>query len=601
MFKPARHIGIDLGVTGPKIALLERKGKEFAPPQLVCMDAEAEGMLTEKEQLAGIREWLVSHKWTNADIAACLPQFMATTLVRDFPVAKPRQLAEMVRLETAQVAGLSDEAMVQSFCRLPAGLGRGNPVLIGVTREQAAQERLDSLTIAGLQPTTLGLGGLAIVNAFLHLHPEKATKPEPVMLVDLGRENATAVILAAGQPLYLASLMFSGEKLEQALRQGAGEGVIQLRRKSSVKDIVMTEEAPGSPVVAAVRFLENEIRACMEQWRNSESEEFADAKLAEVYLCGGVARLRGLADWLSGRLDIPVEVFGPKEGEECRPECALALGLALQSAGLAAVPLDMMPPQLQEKQLREKSWPWLAGALAWVACTIFVLQAIWLHNMAKQILELEELQQKLHICTEIVPQIETVRNDILRKESRLIPLVDGGAQSVRIRQAIHAMGEACAEGDWFIYFADEESYQSPVRQQKEAREKNNRPPQNSFFDAPAAEPEENGEFPVKRTPAQAETTQNYIAAGFTPQLANEPFGPIKALIGNLEQHGHFKNIDLLPEAERTGRPDVFIPWVRFLNGLKKPHKAWSIRIPIPPQVDKSRIPPEPKLKRGRKK
>jgi hypothetical protein len=105
-----------------------------------------------------------------------------------------------------------------------------------------------------------------------------------------------------------------------------------------------------------------------------------DLRVDRVLLCGAGARLRGLADYLSSGLAVPVELFDPfdsvdlsampedqAEGlREEGPAMAAALGLAQMAADPSAFRLEVLPEADRRKRdfLRHTAWLLASGVVA---------------------------------------------------------------------------------------------------------------------------------------------------------------------------------------------------------------------------------------------
>ena len=232
--------------------------------------------------------------------------------VRIYTLAKELNLDSKVLVEICDKAGitgkgsalasLSDEAFVHDYQPLPAGCGRQQPVLIGLCREQTLRERLRLCADVGLRHDGLAMTGLAMVSAYCWCHPEAAHAPQPVLLLDLGKDNSTAVVLAGGQPLFIGSLLFNAERFQQAL--ATRHGASKYDEKPSPERVNLLDEAPNSALLVAARQLETEIHNAVEHWRNQEQAEMASALIEQVYVCGGGSLLGGLDAWLADRLEI---------------------------------------------------------------------------------------------------------------------------------------------------------------------------------------------------------------------------------------------------------------------------------------------------------
>jgi len=107
------------------------------------------------------------------------------------------------------------------------------------------------------------------------------------------------------------------------------------------------EARPIQPIIESVSdVLALEVRKTMDFFR-ATAEEGASA-IQKILLAGGGSKLPGLADYLSKRFEIPVQVFNPFREiqvdnkkfdpdymREIVPEMAVAVGLALRGVEVA--------------------------------------------------------------------------------------------------------------------------------------------------------------------------------------------------------------------------------------------------------------------------
>lgn len=583
------YLGLDIGSSGPKALVLRRRGKVVDIAAAEKLDIAEEGILTEKELYQSVRDWLQSRGWAKLPLVLGTPQYLSTTLVSDFPAASSSALSAMVEHEARQLASLSDEAFVHDYQPLPAGCGRQQPVLIGLCREQTLRERLRLCAEAGLRHDGLAMTGLAMVNAYCWCHPEAACSPQPVLLLDLGKDNSTAVVFAGGQPLFIGSLLFNADRFQKAMAERSGAS--KYDEKPSPERVNLLDEAPNSALLVAARQLETEIHNALEHWRNQEQAEMATALIEQVYICGGGSQLGGLDAWLEDRLESRVEVFGPLVGGVRRPEFVVALGLALQAAGEAELSLSLLPADIAWRLQRQRRWPWLAAALALVVVVLVVLEASWWRrssrNLAAHRVRIEQLSQ----CGNYINGIEQLQRRRRQLEAELLPVVITGNQARRATAAIAHLGRACADDDWFIYLADEASYHAKrMSGSKLSAQRSTTPPAPApaagMFGATAkpavlSDRTAKDEFPALLSVFDFPCNHAYITAGYTPLQAEQPFEPIRNLVRKLNAGQEFHGVDQLSEQDRMGREDIFRPWIAFFKKFpKEEFKSFSFRLPL---------------------
>ncbi|MDD4099349.1 MAG: pilus assembly protein PilM, partial [Lentisphaeria bacterium] len=358
-------LGLDIGQTGVKLVCLERRGRRVVMTRREVFNAREEGILDVEELYHSVGRWLKDLKLHERRMCLGMPQYLATTQVSDFAAGiKPDELEKMVGYETTQLAGLSEETFLSDYQVMPPAYGRQNPVLIGVCRESTVEEYADRATEEGIRLSDVAMSGLAVANTFFHLHPEERGVQEPQLLVDIGNENASILVVASGQVLYVGSLMFGAQRFSQVMAHtlGCSEQEADKLKRTLQQD--WTD--PNCPLLLATRQLETELRTAIDHWRAGEQEALAGELIHKIWLCGGGSLLPGLTDHLTRTYGCPVELFGPAaaSGDGVDPTLAVAYGLALQGLGDGAYCISLAPTLLRWQRRKEARFPYLVGATA---------------------------------------------------------------------------------------------------------------------------------------------------------------------------------------------------------------------------------------------
>ncbi len=587
-------LGLDIGSYATKAVYLKRQGNHAVICGADILSTSEEGILNESELLQSVKQWMEKHGWGTLNTSHAIPQYLVTTMLRSFPVTgKVGALDSMVAYEIGQVAGLTDESIIHDYCQLERDAKGNANVLIGMCRENVVREKLAVLDSAGLKTETLAIGGMAVANAFLELNQNVLHDSKIRLVIDLGYENSTAVVLCGTQPLFTGVLMFSGSKFEQAC---AGDDRPASLRVKNVKEINLADEIGHSTILLAAHLLENEIHGIVETWRAQAPDELSKAIVEEVHLCGGTSLINGLDKWLAERLETPVKLFGPEIDGVVRPDLVLAFGLALQSIGCARYPLAILPPDVREMRRRQKGVPFLVGALGVAVVCAILLDVAWYLRVNGKLDEYESQLSGLQACNELITRIEASYAELYSREACAVPLVVAGNQSEHIKETIKNIGNACSENDWFIYLADEDSYRPPDEKAKPRENRGN------MFGGrdDSGEIAGQAEFPIKLEPREVPVTQSYVAMSFSPNMESQPYAPAKEIARKLDETGLFKGVDLMPEKDRAGRSDFYRSWIQFLKDVRGQYRSYSFILPFSEVDVRKDVIPVVKDKRGRK-
>lgn len=588
--KPA--IGIDIGSVSTKAVVVRVENKQLRIAAAETLDTGAEGILNESELYTSVAHWLREAHWAAGSQTVGLPQYLATTQITDFPAIVQDNLEEMVRFETQQLAGLSDESFVHDFQILPPGQGRRNPILIGLCRESVIRERIQALTTAGLQPASLGMNGLASLNALLFLQPELREDSQPHVLLDIGQDTTTIVVFCGIRPLYTGTLDFGSRLLTEALLERAGGDLHKAEERKRELDV--NDVGPTSPVRELLRRLDGEFENALDHWRAQQPAEFAKEPCKAIWLCGGGARQRGLSEYLAERYECQVTRFGPPapgQGDTPMPEYAAALGLALLGAESAGIGICLMPGERKWALHRHRRLPWLAAAFVLAALALAILVATAFARLHRQLAVQAAYGEELSTCDQSITRIRRMQAGILAHEAQIVPLVEKGNRAPRFLECLDDLAGLNEPGGWFAYLGDELAYEAGKQTPKDSPRRP--PPSAGIFGDIRTAGDLPAEFPELVLALDTPRLEALILVAYTPFVVTEPHGALTRLKAKLDQIKRYRQVDSLPPLQQMGRKDIVAPWDAFLKGNPDiSYTSFTLRLPfvaLPVRVSK----PEP--------
>jgi type IV pilus assembly protein PilM len=629
-------IGLDIGQTTVKALRLDRRGKGIVLSGHALLDIKEEGLLDESELNASIAPWLQEKiNCQKQPLCVSLPQYLATTQISDFTAGvKADELAKMVRYETLHLAGLSEATFIYDYQPMPAVFGRNNPVLIGICRETTVDEFAERYAGMGLRLDDMAMSGMAAVNALFHLRPEEASAQAPRLVIDIGHENSTVVVLAGGEVLYVGSLMFGSLRFTQVLAHALGctEAEADVRKKSLTLDDVNDEQS----LLLAMRQLEAELRTAIDHWRGGEHSELKDALIERIWLCGGGAQLPGLARHLARTYGCEVALFGPEINGQIAPTYAVAYGLALQGLGEVRFHLSLIPKLLRWQKERILRFPYLVAAAALFFLLVYGVMASFHVHWSQGQRRLEEQLRELKQCSSVVPKLDAVQDQIASYQKMLLPIVEYGGRPHRFVESMEKLSEAFPDGVWSVYLADEFSHRAnaAVKDDKGKGGPSLGPPaaaamagSGAMFGGatPAADGKANA-GPSFTNVSTMPLLTYMVLGGFTPIVENKRFEAVLAIQNNLNDpkavgtsgtdgkapENYFTGVDWLDESsEWTGRElEVIEPWAKFLQGFqvntnpKRPaldeYTQFFLKLPFAKKPITLPEPPPPKAKGSKK-
>ncbi len=589
MLKANRAAGLDIGQETAKAVMLERKTDRNGRSVIrtTCqLDCREEGILDAGELRKHLHPWLQEHALDKSELTVGLPQYLCTTEISDFPPGSGLELEKMVDYETRQLAGLSEASFIQSHQLLKPAFGWKNPVLIGICRESVVDEQEAIFSSCQLNLADLSLSGLAMVNAYVDLHPDLAASEQLQLLLDIGAESSTLVVVARQQPLFFSALMFGAKRYTQALAKHMG--ISEEDAEKAKRQGRWEEEAFAGPFQQTTHRLEAEINNVLGEWRSHSPSQIAAAPIGLVALSGGGAQLPGLAESLGAALSCPGRIIGIPRPEHDGPDPRFltAYGLALQAAGRAPIPLSLASDSIRWHSRRRQRFACLAAALV---CLFLFMSGLITKSYLDLLEDRENFRQQLaelQHCRELIPKLEELKAETRHRETALGPLISKGNRATRFLAAISELAAARDQGDWFIYLADAAAYhagKSPVAASGPSAPPASaakRPGSSLFFTQPEAEPALQDSF-HRINCADVPAMQSLIVAGYTPLRATHPYKPVREIVQKLNRSPEFEGVDLLPDSDQTGREDIFLGWEALLKGkVEGRFRAFTLKVPF---------------------
>lgn len=347
----ARYVGIDIGATQVKVAVVRGSGRKWAletcfafdrlPSDVAVVSALGAAVTTAAPTLEeAIREAAKAATEGGDPVAVSFDG--ARTFVRglDLPAAVRRRVGEVIPFELEALLPFDlDDAVFDHRVRAGAPFDKPVPVLVAAARVEDVRERIDLVARAiGRQPDHVGPGAFPFADLALALAPFKQGGVRAI--VDLGADQAELLFVDGAEPIFARTL---------------SRGVV------------------GMPATAG--HLAREIRQTIAAFRTTTGLE-----PQELYLTGGGAYVVDLPRWLSGELQLPVEILPLGGVEGLAPEkrdgahrYARAVGLAIGCAPRARG-LDLRRGPLAYERgygfLREKV-PLLLGLGATILVAFF--------------------------------------------------------------------------------------------------------------------------------------------------------------------------------------------------------------------------------------
>jgi len=375
----ARILGLDLGSHSVKGLLIDTNARSTAVKAWAEV-RRAEGERQETLRNA-LRELLGRPELSNPDhVVVALPGPSLVTHQLALPFSDPKRIDATISFEVGSQLPFDLEEAVFDYQVASQVKDKGSELLVGVVRRQELATLMALLNELGVDPRVVTHPGITYQNLLLQEEPSE----EAVAIVDIGHERTTLAIGRPGVGVDFART-FSGGGLNLS-RALATEFQTPLQEAHHWKEahgaLASAAQAQGPEGERAATAFVRGLQPVLRELRPSFKSYTARARrpVSAVLLCGGTARMPGIAEQLSKDLGLPTRVLtlprgsGVDLGEAEQPVALQAYSLALrgQASGAKAPRFNLRRGEFAFKgdydYLKDK-----VGLLASFAATLLLL------------------------------------------------------------------------------------------------------------------------------------------------------------------------------------------------------------------------------------
>jgi type IV pilus assembly protein PilM len=215
--------------------------------------------------------------------------------------------------------------------------GKRMEVLLVAAKKDIVASYSQTVKAAGLTPLIVDVDYFCLENMFETSYEPPAEGA--IALVNIGARYSSINILKAGRSTFTGDVPVGGRDVTETLMRdlAVDQDKAEALKSGGASDPETAEQASAVIESAAAALIE-EIHHALSFFWTAATDETID----KLYLSGGVARMPGLAQQLSERVQAPVEIANPFHNidldhhvdtpafREQAPEFAVAMGLAVR-------------------------------------------------------------------------------------------------------------------------------------------------------------------------------------------------------------------------------------------------------------------------------
>lgn len=321
--------GLDISDLSLKIIKLKKKDKFF---DLVCFGKEEikpgiieQGEIKDERALAEIiKNALIKihgEKIKTKYVIASLPEEKSFLQIIQMPIMPIEDLKSAIIYEAENYIPLPiKEAYLDFQIIKPIDKNIAHfDILIAALPKNIVNSYVSCFKMAGLKPLALEIEALAISRALI----KDEITTEPVLLIDFGQTKTSFIIFSGNSIKFTSFVLISFQEITEIISQVTK---VDLGENDFIK----------------------QIKKYLDYYQSHISRKHFSSKeeggVRKIFLCGGGANLKGLTNFLSQEIGLPVEIGNPwvnvlinslKKDSELFPKESLgyttAIGLALRA------------------------------------------------------------------------------------------------------------------------------------------------------------------------------------------------------------------------------------------------------------------------------
>lgn len=318
-FEP-KIFGIDLSDFSIKIMQLEKSGDTEKIRSYYSVDMPAgnieDGKITNKESVVSfIKEAIkkAGPKKVNTKKVICsIPESKAFLRIITIPKMEEHEIGEAIKWEMEANIPLPIDQVYFDWQCLDCEAKNKQEILTVAVSKEIIDDTVEVLEKAGLEVYGLEIESVATARSLIseQCKSEEVCEREASLIVDLGAQRTSFIMVVKEVPYFTSSIPFSSESINDAISKG-----LKLNRQEAEEAKVnhgIENSNSDNPIFSSVKYLlenlVNEIKGTLDFYEEISKEK---ARIERIILCGGGANLKGFIPYLTKRLGKEVDLGDP--------------------------------------------------------------------------------------------------------------------------------------------------------------------------------------------------------------------------------------------------------------------------------------------------
>lgn len=309
MLKPFPLIGLDIGQSSVKMALVQKSGKDYKLVRFACIPLPEASLIEDEIQLHdeivdAIKKAYAQLKTKNKYIALGL--FGPNTIARKLQLSggNDEEIEDQVSWEAEQYLPFAIEDSAISYYNFGENEGGGVDVLVCAARNDVLRNFIELVEDADLKVKLVDVGVVSVANVISYVLSEQLSNTEDsFMFLDIGAQKTSLVIFKSQKIMFAKEMAVGGGMITEEIQRQMGVNYIEaedLKTNGDENGNLPEEILEIFDDVVEVIFAE--IKKTIDFYISSTQDE----SLAGCVVTGGSSSIPGVVEGLEALLGVEV-------------------------------------------------------------------------------------------------------------------------------------------------------------------------------------------------------------------------------------------------------------------------------------------------------
>ncbi|RME89185.1 MAG: type IV pilus assembly protein PilM [Planctomycetota bacterium] len=331
-------------------------------------------------------------------VAVGLPGRVAFSRFINLPPVDPKKMNDFVSYEAQQQIPFPIDEVVWSFHCLEKDYEPGEEmeVCIFAIKKEIVEPFLNELSLYGIDPDTLTIGPLALLN-FLKYDMD-LPEEEAVLVVDIGADH-TDLLVVQGEKFWIRNLPFAAKNFNTRIAKKLKVSYADAERLKC--NIAKSKQ--GQKILKVVQPLYKDLCDEINRSMGFYKSQAGEVKFKKIILSGSGSKIYGLKKFLQKELRLEVQKINrlnrvkidlKLETDTLRENIeafGVPIGLALQGLKQGATKVNLLPQEKLHAKEEVKKRPFLIGS-----CVVLFLMIAAMYTMkSAELAKIKGIAEKL--------------------------------------------------------------------------------------------------------------------------------------------------------------------------------------------------------------